>query len=175
MKICILCISMVLIALPVIAETYTWEDDQGTVNFTEELGNVPKKYRKKVKILGEDEVAPPEANVGEGKPAVKGKTEEAREPKEQAPAVQQAVYGGKDAKAWQLEFRTLDADVKGAEKQLVEMRNRLKDTSSMSRSEYLNIQSTIKALESTVLDRRKKLDDFKKEAETAGVPASLMD
>ncbi|HLO24509.1 MAG TPA: DUF4124 domain-containing protein, partial [Geobacteraceae bacterium] len=64
-------------------------------------------------------------------------------------------------------------DVKAAEKQLVEMRNRLKDTSGMSRSDYLNIQSTIKALESTVLERRKKLDDFKKEAETAGVPANL--
>ena len=47
MKICMLCISLILFALPAIAETYTWEDDLGTVNFTEDLGNVPKKYRKK--------------------------------------------------------------------------------------------------------------------------------
>ena len=175
MKICILCISMVLFALPVIAETYTWEDDQGTVNFTEDLGNVPKKYRKKVKIVGEEELPPPEANVGDGKPAVKGKTEGAREPKEKGPAVQQAVYGGKDAKAWRFEFLSLDADVKAAEKQLVEIRNRMKDTSGMSRTEYLSIQNTIKSLESSVLERRKKLGDFKKEAETAGVPADLME
>jgi Domain of unknown function (DUF4124) len=178
MKLCILCISMVLFALPVIAETYTWEDDQGTVNFTEDLGKVPKQYRKKVKVVGEEEVPPPEANVGEGKPAFKVKTEvkteAAREPKEKAPAVQQAVYGGKDAKTWQSEFTSSDADVKGAEKQLVEMRNRMKDTSGMSRSEYLNVQATIKSLESTVLERRKKRDDLKKDAETAGVPADLM-
>ena len=175
MKIWILCISMVLFALPVVAETFTWEDDQGTVNFTEDLGKVPKKYRKKVKIVGEEEFPPQEANVGEGKPAVKIKAEGAREPKEKAPAVQQAVYGGKDAKAWQLEYKSLDADVKAAEKQLVEIRNRMKDTSGMSRTEYLNLQSTIKSLESSVLERRKKLDDFKKEAGTAGVPADLME
>ena len=175
MKICMLCISLVLFALPVIAETYTWEDDHGTVNFTEDLGNVPKKYRKKVKIVGEDELPSPEANVGNGKPAVKEKTEGSREPKEKAPAAQQGVYGGKDAKVWKSEFNSLDGDVKAAEKQLVEMRNRMKDTSGMSRTEYLNIQSTIKSLELSVLERRKKLDDFKKEADTAGVPAGLME
>ena len=175
MKICILCISMLLFAVPVVAETYTWEDDQGTVNFAEDLGNVPKKYRKKVKVVGEEELPPPEANGGEGKPAVKGKTEAAREPMEKGPAGQQAVYGGKDAKTWKFEFMSLDADVKAAEKQLVEIRNRMKDTSGMSRTEYLSIQNTIKSLELSVLERRKKLGDLKKEAETAGVPADLME
>ena len=177
MKILIPCLLVVLFAFPASAETYTWEDDQGTVNFTEDLGNVPAKYRKKVKIVGEDELLSPAA-TGEGeKPGAKGRG--TGEPKEGPPSVKQdkkkVVYGGKDAETWKSEFGALNADLKAAEKQLVEYRNRLKDTSSMSRSEYLSLQNTIKSIEYSVVGQRKKLDDLKKEAETAGVPANLME
>ena len=168
---------VVLFALPAIAETYTWEDDQGTVNFTEDLGNIPAKYRKKVKIVGEEEVLSPAA-IGESeKPGAKGKG--TGELKEGVPSVKQdkknRVYGGKDADAWKSEFRSLNADLNASEKQLVEYRNRLNDTSSMSRSEYLGLQNTIKSIEYSVVGQKKKLDDLKKEAETAGVPANLME
>jgi cell division protein FtsL len=45
----------------------------------------------------------------------------------------------------------------------------------MSRSEYLSIQSTIKTIELSVLEQRKKLNELKQEAEKAGVPADLME
>ena len=110
-------------------------------------------------------------------PTVKGKG--TGEPNKETPAIKQdkkkAMYGGKDAGAWKSEFESLNAEVKAAEKQLVEYRGRLKDTSGMSRSEYLSIQSTIKSLENSVLIRRKKLDELKSEAEIAGVPAELME
>jgi hypothetical protein len=179
MKISVFCISMVLIALPAIAETYTWEDSQGTVNFTEDLGNVPARYRKKVKVLGDTELPPAEVNEKGEKPAQKGKVEGAREIRSGAPAARQdkkkAFYGGKESETWKSEFAALDADVKAAEKQLVETRHRMQDTSGMSRAEYLTVQSTLKSLENSVLMRRKKLEDLKKEAETAGVPADLME
>jgi hypothetical protein len=176
MKKCILCVAVVLFALPVFAETYTWEDDQGTVNFTEDLGKVPAKYRKKVKIVGEEEFPPPEAGGGAEKPAAKVKG--SGEAKEGAPSVKldkKAVYGGKDAETWKSEFGSLNADLKAAEKQLIENRNRLKDTSGMSRGEYLGIQSTIKSIETSVLGLRKKLGDLKTEAGIAGVPAELIE
>ncbi len=47
MKIFLVVITMALFAVPALAETYTWKDDQGTVNFADDLGKVPKKYRKK--------------------------------------------------------------------------------------------------------------------------------
>ena len=179
MKICMLCISLILFALPAIAETYTWEDDQGTVNFTEDLGSVPKKYRKKVKIVGEDELPSPEANVGNGKPVVKGKAEGAGGAKEGITATNQEkkkeTYGGKDADAWKSEFSAANADLKAAEKQLAEYQDRTKDTGNMSRSQYLSLQYTIKSLENSVQFRKKKLDDLKKEAETAAVPADVME
>ena len=44
--------------VPAMAETYTWTDDSGTMNFTEDFGKIPKKYRKKARKVG-DESAPP--------------------------------------------------------------------------------------------------------------------
>jgi hypothetical protein len=178
-KIAIFCISMVLIALPAIAETYTWVDAQGTVNFTEDLGNVPAKYRKKVKVLGDVDIPPVEVNEGGEKPALKGKVEGVREIKPGAPAAgkdkKKIFYGGKESETWKAEFSALDADVKAAEKQLVETRHRMQDTSGMTRTEFLTIQNTLKSLENSVLLRRKKLEDLKKEADAAGVPAELME
>lgn len=40
-------------SLPVAAETYSWTDGNGTVNFTEDVGSIPKKYRKKAKMYGD--------------------------------------------------------------------------------------------------------------------------
>jgi Domain of unknown function (DUF4124) len=183
MKIFLVVITMVFFAVPALAETYTWKDDQGTVNFADDLGKVPKKYRKKARIIGEEEPAAAEAPEGKEQPAVQQQTEGGRGQapqagKEAAPAAKvnkKAVYGGKDASDWKSEFGGINADLKANEKQLVEFRNRLKDTSGMSRSEYLSIQNTIKSLEYTVLGLRKKLDDLKQEADKAGVPAELME
>ncbi len=183
MKTFLVVITMVFFAVPALAETYTWKDDQGTVNFADDLGKVPKKYRKKARIVGEEEPAAAEVPDGNEKPAVRKQTEGGRGEapqgnKEGAPAAKEdkkAVYGGKDASAWKSEFAGINAELKANEKQLVEFRNRLKDTSGMSRSEYLGIQNTLKSLEYTVLGLRKKLEDLKQEAGKAGVPAELME
>jgi hypothetical protein len=178
MKIIIISLTLVLFALPVFAVTYTWEDEQGTVNFSEDLGNVPAKYRKKVKIIGEEDLLPAESDEAVGNPPEKASVKGAGgEQEKAAPATQsndKAVYDGKDAATWKAEYAALDADVKAAEKQLVEFRNQLKDTSGMSRTEYLSIQATMHSLENSVLLRRKKLEDLKQQADAAGVPAGLM-
>ena len=173
MKMAVLTIVLLFAAVPLFAETYTWVDDQGTVNFTEDRGNVPARYRKKVKVVGEVELPPAEAPQGGEKPAAKGKGEAVLQPVRQEK--KKAAYGGKESDAWKTEFARLDNDVKAAEKQLVEARNRLKDTSTMSRAEYLTIQNTLRSLENSVLVRRKKLEDFRRDADTAGVPAELLE
>ena len=183
MKTVLVVIILVFFAAFALAETYTWTDDQGTVNFADDLGKVPKKYRKKARVVGEEEPAPAVVQEEKEKPAVQKQTEGVRGDapqgdKEGAPAAKldmKAVYGGKEASAWKSEFGGINADLKASEKQLVEFRNRVKDTTGMSRSEYLNIQSTLKSLEYTVLGLRKKLDDLKQEADKAGVPAELME
>ncbi len=44
---------LLLVASPLWGETYSWVDDSGTYNFTEDYSRVPKKYRKKVKLRGD--------------------------------------------------------------------------------------------------------------------------
>ncbi|HYS44004.1 MAG TPA: DUF4124 domain-containing protein [Geobacteraceae bacterium] len=184
MKTFLVVIAMAFFAATAFAETYVWEDDHGTVNFADDLGKVPKKYRKKARIVGEEQPAAAEVpEEGKEQPAVQkqtegGRGEAPRGNKEVAPAAKvnkNAVYGGKDASAWKSEFAGVKTELKANENQLVENRNRLKDTSGMSRSEYLSIQYTVKSLENAVLGLRKKLEDLKQEADKAGVPAELME
>jgi hypothetical protein len=177
MKTGIIFATLVMFAVPAAAVTYTWVDDQGTVNFTEDLGSVPPKYRKKASVVGaEDEAAPPATGETkeEAKPAQKPKGTGL--PAEQ-PAVEKKelkkTYGGKPAEAWKAEFAQLNADIKGAEDQLVVLRGRLSDTSRMSRGEYLNILHTIRNSEDRILGLRKKRDALNEEADKAEVPADI--
>jgi uncharacterized protein DUF4124 len=172
----------VICSVPAFAETYTWEDDQGTINFTEDLGKVPKKYRKKARIIGEEEPSTAEVKEEKVPPAMQPKESSqgdvSLENKKSAPTSKldnKAMYGEKDGAAWKSEFAAMKADVKAAEDQLVANRNRLKDISAMSREEYLTLQDTIRSNEKNVLGLRKKFDELKKEAESAGVPAELME
>ena len=75
---------ILLFAVPVFAETYKWVDDRGTVNFADDLGSVPKKYRKKVKVLGGDEGNAPQVTEIEEPTKGKAKGEEMAPHKEQA-------------------------------------------------------------------------------------------
>ncbi|HEY6872415.1 MAG TPA: DUF4124 domain-containing protein [Geobacteraceae bacterium] len=171
-------IVLALFAAPALAETYTWTDDQGVVNFADDLGSIPKKFRKKAKVVGEEEPPPAEVQEGSDKPAVQPQKGAGQEGREVAPAkkpAKKAMYGGKDATTWKNEFASARANLKAAEDQLTDNRNRLNDTSVMSRTDYLNIQSTIKSIETSVLRLRKQLDDLKKDAEAAGVPPELME
>ncbi|WP_243371376.1 DUF4124 domain-containing protein [Geotalea sp. SG265] len=175
----ILLLSIFLFAVPAFAVTYEWTDERGTVNFTEDLGNVPKKYRKRVKILGaEEDTAPKVVEMDNGGKA-KG-TEEKGKAKDDAVAGSEtkkkpAVYGGKNESAWKNEYRKLSADVRAAEEQLEHLNGRLGDTSKMSRAEYLSLQHTVKNTESRLNELRQKQDAFNASAAKAGVPADILE
>jgi hypothetical protein len=152
----LLAVMLLLYPLSALAETYQWTDDRGTINFTEDLGRVPKKYRKKVKLLdGVDSPLPPSAVIAE--PA---KGEEKRK----------KLYGGKDESAWRGEFSEATADLRQTESELAGLQGRLVDTSQMSRSEYLMIQNTIKVAESRLQQQKMKLDLLRENANLLDVP-----
>ena len=62
MKNVLILIVLMLFAVPLFAETFIWEDAQGTVNYADDLGKVPKQYRKKVKVFGEEEPPPQDSS-----------------------------------------------------------------------------------------------------------------
>jgi hypothetical protein len=159
---------LVLYPLSALAVTYEWTDQRGTVNFTEDLGNVPKKYRKKVKILSDENPAPQTVEIPE--PAAKGTAGTA---KQEEPAKAKKLYGGKDENAWRAEFRDAVAYVRQTESELAELRGRMTDTSKMSRAEYLSIQNAIRNNEIRLQQQQSKLDALKETADRLGVPAEF--
>jgi chromosome segregation ATPase len=175
MKTCIIFALLVMFAIPVEALTYKWIDDHGTINYTEDLGNVPQKYRKKVKIVGEEEdVASPEPGGSkEGlKPEKKDKAKGDASEQTNAPE-KKKTYGGKSAETWKRDFAQVNDDIKTNEDQLSELKDRMKDTSKMSRGEYLSVQAGINRVEARLQRLRGKRDSLTDEANRALVPAEF--
>lgn len=156
---------LLLYPLPSLATTYEWTDQSGTVHFTEDLGTVPKKYRKKAKVVGEEENVAPQPPAASEPVAEKPKLQESQKGKK--------VYGGKDEGAWRKEFATVKRDIQGSGASLRELQARMADTSNMSRSEYLVIQNSIKHEGIRLQGLQKKLQQLEQEADEAGVPKEM--
>ncbi len=174
-KVIVMLISVVILATSVQAATYKWMDDQGTINFTEDPGNIPQKYRKKAKIVGEDDTV--DAGVEKKDAGSGGKIQEPTEVQGAAPAAKQenkkAVYGGKDATAWKSEFSRLGGELKSVDEQLDSKRTLFSDSSKLSRAQYKSLQYDIKNLEQLREDILTKLKSLRNEATKEGVPAEL--
>ena len=177
MKTALISAILVLFALPVLAVTYEWEDSQGTINFTEDPGSIPKQYRKKAKILGaEEEVASPEPGVVKDEPKSGSEARGKGEAPEQTAGEnkeKKKMYGGKSAETWKRDFAQINGNINAEEDQLSELKERIKDTSKMSRDEYRSIQMGINATESRLQRLRGKLAALTEEANRADLPAEL--
>ena len=158
----LLVLLLLLYPLSAVAVTYEWTDEKGTVNFTEDLGNVPKKYRKKVKVLGAEESGTPQVII-ENSESAKNKQKELAAPKEQKPLHPKAEATLRN------DYGTAKANLKATEQDVNDLRARLADTSKMSRSEYLALQNTLKQSEFRLQEQRKKLEQLRANAEKAGV------
>lgn len=160
---------LLLFPLPALAETYQWTDESGTMNFAEDLGKVPKKYRKKARLVGDE---------GGGAPKVTEESVAAEPAKGGKPKADQEepgskLFGGKDGNAWRKEFLAARYNMQQSESELADLKGRLGDTSKMSRSEYLSIQAGIKHLETRLQQQQKKMEQLKESADKAKVPAEL--
>ncbi len=54
-----LLLTLLLVPEPVLAQMYQWEDDRGTVHFTNELHRIPEPYRSRARFLPASPMAPP--------------------------------------------------------------------------------------------------------------------
>jgi hypothetical protein len=175
MKTALISAILLLFAVPVLAVTYEWVDNQGTVNFTEDLGSIPQQYRKNAKVLGA-EVASPESEALKDEPKSGTEAGGKRATTEQRAVgsrEQAKMYGGKSADTWKRDFAQINGNIAAEEDQLSELKERIKDTSKMSRGEYLSIQMGINATESRLQRLRGKLEALTAEANRADVPADL--
>ena len=162
----LLVLLLLMYPLSASAETYEWVDQSGTVNFTEDLGKVPKKYRKKVKVIGGDDSGAPQ--IIEGSEPVKGTPKDAAAQKEGGKDKKTAT-ASKEETALRADYDAAKAALQSTEQELANLRASLADTSKMSRNEYLTIQNTVKQQENRLKDQQKKLDQLRDKADKTGV------
>lgn len=156
---------LLLYPLSASAVTYEWTDQNGTVNFTEDLGRVPKKYRKKAKKLNGEENGTPQ--ITESSEPAKGKAKEsAGRPTGTA---DKKTLSSKEETALRNDWLAAKARVQSLERSVTDLRGRLADTSKMSRNEYLSLQNTLKQEEFQLQEQTKRLDQARETAQKAGV------
>jgi hypothetical protein len=121
MKAIIVTVSLALWAAPLMAETYSWIDDSGTFNFTEEYSSIPKKYRAKAAKRGDMAGSPsvqqaPAAASSEKKTssdagvAVQNKTE--------GVSSIGNSYGGRKFEEWKRDLDVVESEVKKLESKM---------------------------------------------------------
>lgn len=116
MKLFITLAAMLLLTTQSGAETYSWIDDNGTHNFTEDLSSVPKKYLKKVNRLGD--MGNSSASQESASPEKKTVPAETSAAKPVATVPEKGLYGGKSRDAWRQEFDVQEAELTKLEQHL---------------------------------------------------------
>ena len=168
-----LVLTALFLAVPAVAATYKWVDEKGTINYADDLGKIPKKYRERAKTI--DEQPPPVEVIESAAPAGKekggNKEEGLQQPKGEKAA--KPVLGGKDAESWRKEFAKVKADIRATEEFLAATKARLSDTSKMSRNEYVSLQNTVKDAEARLNSLQRKLEALTESADKANVPSDL--
>lgn len=117
------------------AETYSWVDDNGTYNFTEDLSSVPPKYRKNAnrlgdmgKELGSQVSAPPEKKPEQPKiPAVQP---------DSSPVADTLLFNGKSHAAWLQEFAALEAELKALEQRMEQLKKQAVNQPMLTGEQY---------------------------------------
>lgn len=107
-----------LFAAPVMAETYSWEDQSGAVNFTDNYYSIPAKFRKKAKTLGEMSSDAPVAKPA-ADPGAKAAPAAAKEAA--GSAGKSELFGGKTLEQWKQDLESRQAAIKALQARIDNM------------------------------------------------------
>lgn len=130
------CLGFILLsAAPLLAETYSWVDDRGTYNFTEDYSSVPKKYRKKVKRREDvhQDAKPQQPLDSADNTGQAGKTDAKSAA---VPGGEKELYGGKTRADWRKEMDALEAELTGIEQHMEQVRTQIYDPKGVSRAQF---------------------------------------
>ena len=164
---------MLLRSLPVMAETYTWTDNSGTVNFSDDYSSVPKKYRKTVRKLGDMDATPAPADAGKRGEAQPARPLTSRTGAHDAPGEKSdgGLYGGKKAETWQQEFKAREADYKQLENQLLQLEELIKKPVGVSMERIQGLPQEFKDTQKRYKEALKAYNDLNDAANKAELPA----
>jgi hypothetical protein len=165
-------VSVLIFAGTVSAETYKWIDDRGTINFTEDYGKIPKKYRKQVRVIGDVEAEPAAGESGEDESG-KDMPAKSASAKESDSGSQKTMYGSKSDDEWKADFKKLNNQIEKVQGQIDERRTKLDNPDSLTRPRYRGIEIEIKELDEKLTQLKGNLSKLDNEASMAGVPYDL--
>jgi hypothetical protein len=160
------------------ADTYKWVDNQGVVNFTDNLDAVPRKYRSKVKVTPSVDTsasAPSQEKAGkivepdkktEGPASTPGHPEGAK------------LYGGHDERWWKSSYASLRGELKSLQDNLPAKRDDLEKlrrklvlyTYTRNRIAYQDKLAEVQRDEERIKVLTDQLTSLDTQAATAGVP-----
>jgi hypothetical protein len=174
MKLILAVAGILVVAAPLMAETYRWEDETGTVNFTENYTSIPAKFRKKARKLGDmgsdTSSAPPAAVSGaKATPAVSETAEAGAGPADDT----NGLFGGRKPEAWQQEMRPLYAEVKRLELQLGELELLLRKPTGISKSRIDGLPQEYMDTKNRYNQAVKRYNSLNDEANKVGLPAEF--
>ncbi len=174
MKLIPLLMALLLWPLPLLAETYTWVDEHGTVNFTDDYSSIPKKFRKKVKRMdstdGQAEPTARESDTDAGKTGNPGQPR-TRDGSAAPAEADNRLYGGKKAETWQQEFRSRGAELKRLERQLIELEALIKKPVGISPERVFGLPQEFRDTQKQYNDALKRYNELNDAANQAGLPA----
>lgn len=168
-----ICLGFILLsATPLYAETYSWVDDSGTYNYTEDYSRVPKKHQKKVKRRADmpRDVKPPAAVLPDSLPI---QAEKAAEKSAAVPDGEKELYGGKSHAAWRKELDALEAELSGIEQRMELLRKQIYDPKGVSK---VQLEALIKDYDDSRTTYGQKYKNYSELIETirkAGIPVEI--
>lgn len=131
-----ICLGFILLsATPLLAETYSWVDDHGTYNFTEDYSSVPKKYRKKIKKRG-DVQRDTKPQLSPDSVSAAGQADKTDAKSAAVPDSGNELYGGKSRAEWRKEMDALEAELTGIEQHMEQLRKQIYDPKGVSRAQF---------------------------------------
>lgn len=135
MKVLISLLFILLLAPSLNAETYSWVDDSGTYNFTEDYSKVPKKYQKKMRRRDDirQDAKPELSKEPVDSPSQADKTDT----KSTAVANgEKELYGGKSRADWRKEMDALEAELATIELRMETLRKQIYDPKGVSKVQH---------------------------------------
>ncbi len=163
----ILLFLIMVFASVVHAETYQWTDSGGGVHFTDNLDNVPAKYRKKVRKV-------------DVSPVIETTTEPQHRPSSPPAGQKEAagLYGGHDEMWWRSSFSALRDEMKTIQDGLPAKKEKFAEahrrhviySKPRDRIAQNEFDQQIKEDEARLAELRDQLGKLEDEATRAGVP-----
>lgn len=162
---------ILLLATQSHAETYSWVDDSGTYNFTEDYSRVPKKYRKKVKHR--DDIR---QDVPQESPKAE-KTEKQAEKSGTKAAVSaeggKELYGGKSRAEWRTELDVREAELSGIEQRMEQMRKQSNDPKGITKAQFDVLKKEYDDTRATYDQKYKSYTELIETIRKAGLPVDI--